>query len=314
MTTRQPTLESRFRRLLRFYPRRYRAERGEEIVSTYMDCAPPDRRKPSLADVGDIAASGVRQRLRHSPEGLPDGRRRAAVLSLAVTVGISAAMVFRLAAVVLAPPPNMTIIEPLFTWRSAPWMLIEVLWIVVGVAAAFATGRTTRRLATVSLVWTAVVVVLGVFDAAELPNPYLWVPQTAFGLFALAWPLRPRRISRRLPLVAIPAGIVISFAADPLSRYLTNALPNPEMGSAAVTLTLLAVLVIGAGLAAKWWTAGVLMVPASLAAILPVASVLPPPSGPLALVVVGLACAVVGAAAVVIGFVRAGRRQELTGR
>ncbi|MEU4427969.1 hypothetical protein AB0F81_45725, partial [Actinoplanes sp. NPDC024001] len=58
-------LERRYRRLVRiFYPAGYRAERGTEIVGTYLALASPDRRWPSAADAGDLAAGGLRQRLR----------------------------------------------------------------------------------------------------------------------------------------------------------------------------------------------------------------------------------------------------------
>jgi hypothetical protein len=57
-------LERRYRRLLRAYPPTYRAERGEEIVSTYLELAGPGQDWPSVGDAADALPGGIRQRLR----------------------------------------------------------------------------------------------------------------------------------------------------------------------------------------------------------------------------------------------------------
>jgi hypothetical protein len=57
-------LERRYRRLLRWYPRAYRTERGTELVTTLLDTAGPDRRRPTRRDAVDLAWGGLRQRFR----------------------------------------------------------------------------------------------------------------------------------------------------------------------------------------------------------------------------------------------------------
>jgi hypothetical protein len=58
------TLSGRYDRLLRWYPRWYRRERRLEILTTYLDAADPEQRRPSRADVTDIVLGGLRCRLR----------------------------------------------------------------------------------------------------------------------------------------------------------------------------------------------------------------------------------------------------------
>lgn len=60
----QAELERRYRRLLRWYPRAYRAAVGAELVTTLLDAAGPDRRRPSRREVVDLARGGLRQRFR----------------------------------------------------------------------------------------------------------------------------------------------------------------------------------------------------------------------------------------------------------
>lgn len=57
-------LERRYQRLLRGYPRSYRRAHGDEILTTLMDAAEPGRRRPTRADVVDLARGALRQRFR----------------------------------------------------------------------------------------------------------------------------------------------------------------------------------------------------------------------------------------------------------
>jgi hypothetical protein len=62
-------LERRYRRLLLAYPKAYRAERGDEIVGTLLDAAPPDRRRPAVRQAAALIFGGLRVRLgtQHGP-------------------------------------------------------------------------------------------------------------------------------------------------------------------------------------------------------------------------------------------------------
>jgi hypothetical protein len=78
-------LERRFRRLLWWYPRDYRLRRGDELVSTLLDLAPPAQTRPSRRDVVELVRGGLRQRFR-----LPLGR--SAVLAALLMSAMFAAL------------------------------------------------------------------------------------------------------------------------------------------------------------------------------------------------------------------------------
>jgi len=78
------TLDKRYRRLLLFYPRAYRRQHGEELVTTLLDAAPAGRVRPARGEVLDLVRGGLRQRFR-----LPVGRRMV-VLAALVAIGTGA--------------------------------------------------------------------------------------------------------------------------------------------------------------------------------------------------------------------------------
>ena len=65
-----------------FYPADDRRQRGSELVDTYLALAASGRRRPSPADLADLAAGGLRRRLRTAPGG---GVRLAGLLALTTT-------------------------------------------------------------------------------------------------------------------------------------------------------------------------------------------------------------------------------------
>ncbi|HTF07407.1 MAG TPA: hypothetical protein VK659_04460 [Asanoa sp.] len=79
-------LERRYRRLLLAYPRAYRRARGDEMLTTLLDGAPPDRVRPPVGEVWELLRGGLR--LRFAP---PHGRLYSVVaLVAAVAVGYAA--------------------------------------------------------------------------------------------------------------------------------------------------------------------------------------------------------------------------------
>ncbi|MFC5827693.1 hypothetical protein [Nonomuraea insulae] len=80
-------LERRYRRLLRAYPKGYRAEHGEELIGTLMEAAGPGVRRPSLREALHLLAGGFTVRVRATrASGVPswaDGLHLG-VLSVAV--------------------------------------------------------------------------------------------------------------------------------------------------------------------------------------------------------------------------------------
>jgi hypothetical protein len=57
-------LERRYRRLLKLFPRRYRHEHAQEILSVLMAGAKDGQRRPGLADSADLVMSAIFMRWR----------------------------------------------------------------------------------------------------------------------------------------------------------------------------------------------------------------------------------------------------------
>ncbi|MGN9908606.1 hypothetical protein ACTMTJ_13770 [Phytohabitans sp. LJ34] len=98
-------LERAYRRLLLAYPRHYRRERGAEILTTLLDAAAPDQRRPTRRDALDLVMGGLRRRF-----AIPRGPLPAAV---AIMVALLAALFATAGAGQLAwraatPPPDLT--------------------------------------------------------------------------------------------------------------------------------------------------------------------------------------------------------------
>lgn len=99
--TDETALERRYRRLVSWYPKAFREEHGEELLSVLMACARAGQRRPGLSGSADLIGSGLWLRLR---PGIPRSPRtvRAAVWLMyagaAVTIlsliGVLAALPF----------------------------------------------------------------------------------------------------------------------------------------------------------------------------------------------------------------------------
>ena len=92
-------LERRYRRLLAWYPRPFRAEREDEILAVLMAGAEPGRRRPRFAEAVDLIKSAVGMRLFPGRSG-PDRRDLAdglAVFSLVAPLFLLAADILQVA-------------------------------------------------------------------------------------------------------------------------------------------------------------------------------------------------------------------------
>jgi hypothetical protein len=58
----QDALEARYRLLLWAYPKRYRRERGAEMIGTLMDAAGPDQRRPTVREATVLVLRGLQTR------------------------------------------------------------------------------------------------------------------------------------------------------------------------------------------------------------------------------------------------------------
>ncbi|MGH3206664.1 MAG: hypothetical protein ACRDNO_02760, partial [Trebonia sp.] len=78
-------LERRARRLLRAYPAAYRADRGEEIIGTLLEAAPPGGDRARSREAVALVAAGMRaRRAANLRQGLAAGLRQVAVAGAAV--------------------------------------------------------------------------------------------------------------------------------------------------------------------------------------------------------------------------------------
>jgi hypothetical protein len=59
-------LSRRYRRLLLGYPRAYRRARGDELVATLIEAAPPGRTRPTAREAANLLRHGLRARLGRS--------------------------------------------------------------------------------------------------------------------------------------------------------------------------------------------------------------------------------------------------------
>ncbi|WP_432838959.1 hypothetical protein [Dactylosporangium sp. CA-092794] len=56
-------LARRYRRLMLTYPRAYRRARGDELLATLLEAAPPERARPTVREAADLLRHGLRARL-----------------------------------------------------------------------------------------------------------------------------------------------------------------------------------------------------------------------------------------------------------
>jgi hypothetical protein len=83
------TLETRYRRLLALYPKRFRREREEEMVSVLMAGASDTQRWPRVAEVMNLLRHAVPSRLRQGPPPGSFARRHPrGVIAIRIVVGL----------------------------------------------------------------------------------------------------------------------------------------------------------------------------------------------------------------------------------
>ena len=221
-------LEHRYRRLLRAYPRSWRARREDEMAATYLEAAPEGRRRPGFRDAYDVLRAALRERLRVSAEaGLSAGSRLAAEWAL---VAASALAAFWFCRVELSPVPDW------FTGREVPAFTPDaelqvhdvfgpvqsigafawIAWLLTALAASVLSGRWLRRAVAVALAVSVLVV------PATLLLPYfrmplhILIPQLALGAVALRVDAGRRGfVARFAPLAAVLAVAVPVLADEP---------------------------------------------------------------------------------------------------
>jgi hypothetical protein len=252
-------LADRYRSLLRWYPADYRAERGEEIVGTYLDLASSGQRRPSAADVVDLVRGGVHQQLRaRHALGLADALPFAATLALSAAAALAG--VWLVAAETITVPEGIlwTSFGPFATLGAAAW----IAWLLAPVAALLRLGRPAVLLA---LLITAATIPASALTSYARPPLFVLAPQLALGLVALALPTR--RVTYAPAVVAAAAAGIAALSRPEFFYYnLLGMLPLTALGLAS------AIVVAGFVFTTRrdargWWPALVLLGPTLLLAI-----------------------------------------------
>ncbi|MBF9130424.1 GlsB/YeaQ/YmgE family stress response membrane protein [Plantactinospora sp. S1510] len=267
-------MERRYRRLLYAYPVGYRSVRGDELVGTYLDLVDQERRWPSPHDAADVLRGGLRQRLRENGAlGLVAGLPVAATIAVST---LAALAVFLLVQVELVPDDVLAgRIGPPQTLGAFVW----VGWLLAALATATLPARWARR-----AVGTAIGLTLAVIPASPLtglgrPPLYVLLPVLAFGLTALALPARPGWGGRVPPVLGVLAGTaaaVLFEVAEGSGNWFTAYYSTVEVLGMAAPVLLGLVLVFGLGRAvtgdnSALWSAVLLLTPASLLGLRPIA-------------------------------------------
>lgn len=234
-------LERRYRRWVRaFYP----ADRSDEIVGTYLAISPPDRRRPSIADLADVVAGGLGNRLRAT--GIGPGLQLAAPLALFTATMLAGAwIVFEVnpwrGAWLGFERFGMSV--TLGTWVWAAWLLAAVMHVL-------SPGRWTRRAIGLALVLTvAVVPAAAVLNGSAFRPPlFVLLAQVCLGLVSLAVPGRLPLWMRALPLYAAAAALPFAAIAahDGADGFRGYGWPAADVLPAAGVALLLAALFVAA--------------------------------------------------------------------
>ncbi|MEU8419758.1 GlsB/YeaQ/YmgE family stress response membrane protein [Micromonospora sp. NPDC048835] len=261
-------LESRYRRLLWAYPGDYQAERGDEIVGTYLDTVEPGRRWPSPHDAVDLLGAGLRERLRgYGALGLVAALPLAATAALNTLVAVSA---FLLLQVEFEDPrfAGLDPVGPFQTFGAVIWLA----WLLVGLTATVLPGAWARSVAAGGLLLTVTVPPVAAITGQPGPPLFVLVPVVVLGLTTLALPSHPGWVARSLPLLT--AGCVTTAsgafnAAEHGGSMFTSYGSTPELLAMVGGLMFALVLLVGLGRAlraddAGLWAALLLATPAGL--------------------------------------------------
>ncbi|NUP52220.1 MAG: hypothetical protein HOW97_33590 [Catenulispora sp.] len=205
-------LERRYRTLIRMLPKRYREERGEELLGTLMDGADGDRRWPDARETLSLAGLSLRARFtagaaRYRAWGMPRPGEAARAVAL---IGSALLALGGLITLMQIYGQLHTLIPRSATGRpNIGWTLrteLPALWLVVYLLLVFGRWVPARVLA-VSLVVTTTATLPGAFTAVD---EHLLLTAVAAGAALAARGADARRVGRHghLPALAI-AGTTI---------------------------------------------------------------------------------------------------------
>jgi hypothetical protein len=178
------TLERRYRRLLVAYPPAYRSARGDEILGTLLDLAPPGRRWPDVGDTMDVVGAGLRRRLgTASLPGLDGGLALAAPVALALAAGIAGFAWWRVeplrAGVVIGGSPLLGVFRTLGPIAYAAWLVAAIGWAVLR-------PPWSRVLIAAAIIVTIALPAVAPLTTVDRPPLWVMLALVVFGFIAVA--------------------------------------------------------------------------------------------------------------------------------
>ncbi|MEV0568316.1 hypothetical protein [Dactylosporangium sp. NPDC050588] len=228
-----------------FYPADYRRERGSELVDTYLSLAEPGRRRPSPADIADLAAGGLRRHLRTAP-GVTAGFRLAGLLALTTAAAFASAWAV------------LEVMAPMKFWSryTGPFMSLGMaawaVWLLAAVVHLVAPGRWYRRAAVIAVLVTAAVVPAGMLTGLFRPPLIVLVPQLVLGIVALGADAGRRWWVRLAPLAAAASTVPVTVVTEArLDFYGDYYLPAVEALPAVGVTLLIGATLLALGFAAR---------------------------------------------------------------
>jgi hypothetical protein len=224
-------LEARYRRALRWYPKRWRATNEDAVVGTLLDAADDDRRSiPARGELADLRLNALGVRTAFIARFYPSDVRNLAsamCLGLGTTISISAITHIAVDAWNLETAgERLTIFSPFASVN----ILFFLLWIAAFICALVGLRRVTRVLLIATLP-TAVAV--WVFD--NYVPQLLWMPSTALATFALLAVLAaigtPSTLRRHRTALSVSLGAsVLATAIVGLQLVLSSLAQFPQFG------------------------------------------------------------------------------------
>jgi hypothetical protein len=320
---RRPAMTDLERRYARwtalFYPADHRRARGSELMDTYLSLAAPDRRRPSPADIADLAAGGLRQHLR-TARGLGPGFRLAGLLALTTATACATGWA---TLEVLAPIPSWSShVGPFLSLAVAAW----AAWLLAAVVHVAASGRWFRWAAGLAVLVTALIVPAAALTGLPRPPLSVLLPQMVLGVVALgAAGQRPWWV-RLMPIGVAAAILPVAISAAPTLGFISGYfdLAARTLPAAAVTL-LIGALLIALGLAFRRdyrgaWAMLILFTPIGMLAVNPLGAVFDSGHGRAvipawsSMVVASVLVATIGPMLLSLALLARGRRQSATDR
>jgi hypothetical protein len=130
-------LERAYRRLLAWYPRKFRHENEPEILAVLIAGAPPGQRRPGLAESADLIRSGLWLRL------WPSVPRSARTVRAAVKLMYAGAAVSTVNLVILLA--LIGDIKGSASWLNTPFIPVSIAWSLAPLALWLWMARETGR-------------------------------------------------------------------------------------------------------------------------------------------------------------------------